>query len=436
MRQVQILVPADRRETVADILDEEGIDYVRQTAWHDGEEQWIVSFPIPNDAIGYVLDRLEDADIEGGRYTVVTSVEAAMTPQAESLRERFASDFEPLTDHELRSKAFDLSQDPRSFLALIFLSAVIATAGLIVESPAIVVGSMVIAPIVGPVLTAAVGATTGDREMVLNSIWLQGAGLTVAMLGAGVFSLVIQLGGFVPGTLDVTSIDLIALRIAPGALTVAVGVASGVAGAYGLATKGPTSLIGVMIAAALIPAAAATGIAAAWNEPRIAVGALLLLVLTMILINVGAAGTLWSFGYRPENRGWLVEAGPSKQQLALALTALALLGVVLFTGVASYQQLGVERTINEEVDTFFDDPEYDSLEPVAVRIQYAGFGSFASPETVTLTVGRTANGDPPQIAGEIDRRIEAATGSDVQVRLQFIEYQRSDDAEPSRSIGR
>lgn len=434
MRQIQILVPDDQRDTVTEVLDEEGVDYVRHRAWGNDEEQWLVEFPVPTDAIGYVLDQLAEAGVDENQYTVVTSVETAMTPQVEPLRERFASDFDPLTDDELRAKVLDLSRDTRSFLAMVFLSAVIATAGLLVESSAVIVGSMVIAPIVGPVLTAAVGATTGDREMLLHSIWLQGAGLAVAMLGAWAFSVGLQFSGFVPGTLDVTSIDTIVLRFAPGILTVTVGLAAGAAGAYGLATKGPTSLIGVMIAAALIPAAATVGIAAAWTEPRIAVGSLLLLVLTMVLINLGAFGVLWTFGYRPGERGWLVGSGPSGQQFAVVVTALALLAVVAGTGLASYQQIDFERTINEEVETILDDPEYESVELVAVRIQYGGPGSFGSPETITLTVSRTAGGEPPQIAGEIDRRITSATGHDVQIRVRFVEYQRSDDAEPSRAV--
>lgn len=435
MRQIKVLVSEDQRDAVIGVLDDEGIEYVRQRAWADDEEQWLVEFPVPTDAIGYVLDQLGEAGVEEDQYTVVTSVETAMTPQVEPLRERFASDFDPLTDEELRSKVLDLSHDTRSFLAMILLSAIIATAGLLVNSPAVVVGSMVIAPIVGPVLTAAVGATTGDREMLVHSTWLQGAGLAVAVVGAWAFSVGLQFGGFVPATLDITSIDLIALRVAPTVFTVVVGLAAGAAGAYGLATKGPTSLIGVMIAAALIPAAATVGIAAAWNEPRIAIGSLLLLVLTMILINVSAFSVLWGFEYRPDEQGWLFEASATKQRLVLVGTAIALLAIVTFTGVASYEQIGFERTATQEVTGVIDDPEYESLQLVAVRIRYSGLDPFGSPQTITITVNHSADTDPPRVAGEIDRRILSATGRDVVVRIQFIQYQRSEDAEPSRTAG-
>lgn len=436
MRLVQVRVPDDRLEAVTTTLDEEGIDHVQKRAWVHGEGVWLVEFPIPNDAIGYVLHRLENEGVDTDQYTTITSLESAMTEQVEPLQDRFADDFVPLTRPELRSKARDMSHDTRSFLVMIFLSAVIAVAGLLVESPAVVVGSMVIAPIVGPVLTAAVGAVTGDREMLLHSIWIQAAGLAVAIVGATAFSYGLQVAGFFPVSLDVSTIDLIALRLAPNFVTIVIGLSAGAAGAYGLTTKGPTSLIGVMIAAALIPAAATTGIAAVWGEYRIAIGSLLLLLLTMVVINGGAFAVLWWLEYRPETEGWLLPSERSTRWFLVVGTALVLLVFVGFIGVATYQQIDFERTVTAEVDRAFDDSEYEDAVPVAIRIQYSGVGPFGAPETITITVSRTADGsDPPQIAGELERRITESTGREIDVRVRFIEYQQPDEGDRSAAVG-
>ncbi len=430
MRLIRIHVSEDRCEAVAEALDGEQIDFVRQRAWSEGEEGWLIEAPVPADAVGHVLDVLDDAGVDAGRYTVVVSAETARTPHTELLFERFATDFDPLTRPELRSKARDMSQDTRSFLVMILLSAVVATAGLLVESPAIVVGSMVIAPIVGPVLTATVGAATGDREMLLGSLGLQVAGLAVAVAGAAGLSLLLRTGQFVPRTLDITAIELIALRLAPDPLTVVVVLAAGAAGAIGLATKGPTSVIGVMIAAALIPTAATTGIAVAWREPRIAVGSLLLLILTMILINVAAFAVLWGLEYRPSDEGWLFSSGPTARKQAAIVAAVALIAIVGLVGAASAQQVVFDRTVNAEIDAVFDDPDYEELDPVSVRVEYGGPGPFGEPETVTVTVSRTDDGDPPQVARTLDDRIGEATDHEVTVRVRFVEYQRSDDESP------
>ena len=430
MRLIQVRVPEDRLDGVTSTLDDEGIDYVRKRAWTGDEEQWLVEFPVPNDAIGYVLDQLSEAGVDTNQYTTITGLETAMTEQSEALQERFANDFDPLARPELRSKARDMSHDTRSFLVMIFLSAVIAVAGLLVDSPAVIVGSMVIAPIVGPVLTAAVGAATGDREMLLNSVWIQAIGLAVAIVGAAAFSYVVQVTGFFPATLDVSTIEPIAVRVAPNFVTLAIGLAAGAAGAYGLTTKGPTSLIGVMIAAALIPAAATIGIAVVWGEYRIAVGALLLLLLTMVLINASAFVVLWSLEYRPDSEGWLLPGERSRRWFLVVGTALVLVVSVGLVGAASYQQIDFERTVNTEVDRTFAGAAYEGTDPVAIRIQYTGIGPFASPETITVLASRTTDGSgPPRVAGELERRITAATGREVDVRVRFVEYQTPDPAQ-------
>lgn len=420
-----MLVSDDRVSDVVDVLDDENIDYVRYRArTPDDEEQWLVEVPVPTDAIGYMLDRFEEAGVRSDQYTTVATLESAISPRSEELKQRFADDFDPLTQMELKSKAQDMSRDPTSFLAMIFLSAIIAAGGLLVDSPAIVVGSMVIAPIVGPVMTASVGGVTGDRRMLVNSIWLQAAGLLTAVVAAGGFSFLLQFLGFFPETLDIGSIELIGLRLSPGFVTMVVGFTAGAAGAFGITTKGPTSLIGVMIAAALIPAAATVGIAAAWSEYRIAVGASLLLLATIILINLGSFVVLVQF-YSPDEKGWLSSA--SGRRLVLLATVVVVVLVVGVVGTAAGQQILFERTVNDVVETTLDQPEYGDLEPVSVRVEYSDGFLFSSPETVTVTASRTANrGDPPSVAGELDRRITEATGKQVQVRVRFQEYQRSD----------
>ncbi len=414
MRQIQAIVPGERYESVATRLDEEEIDFVRQRAWMDGEEVVLVRFPLPTDAIGYVLGALEEAGLDPDRYTVIGAVEAASTRRMEGLRSRFASDFDPLTPMELRSKAHDMSRDMRSFLAMVLLSAVIATAGLLQGSPAVVVGSMVIAPIVGPVLTAAVGGTTGDTRMFADSVWYQLAGIATAIVGAFAFSLVLQTGGFMPRSLDITSLDLIAVRIAPGMLTLTVGLAAGGAAAYGLATKGPTSLIGVMIAAALIPAAGTVGIAGAWSHPRIAVGSLLLVLVTLILINVGATTVLWRVGYGTPGVDLTLPCG---RPVAVALVVVLALSIAVTAG-AALDQTGYERATAGDVGDIVDRSEHDAFDLVAVRTQYQG-GGFEEPTTVTVHVSQSGQGDPGELATDLRERL----GERTELRLQVIAYE-------------
>jgi len=423
VRHLQVLVDDADRETVAELFDEEGVDFVRQRAWTNGTRQWQFSAPVPSDAIGYLLDELEDAGVDDEQL-VISTLASAQTPHSEALQSRFASGFDPLTRPEITSKARDMSQDPTSFLAMIVLSAVIAAAGLLIDSPAVVVGSMVIAPIVGPVLTATVGATVGDRQMLLDSLWLQAVGLVFAVGGAALFAAAVFFGGASPSTLDITSLNLVGVRMSPGLLAAVVGLAAGAAGAFGLTTKGPTSLIGVMIAAALIPTAATTGIAVVWGEPLVAVGSLLQLVMTVILINLGAFFVLIAMGYRPAQSGWLFKSAPPRRTLAVVATAVLLVVVAGTVGGTTAQQVSTERTVTQEVDELLDEPAYADVDSVTIDMAYAGSapGIQTEPPTVTVVVAHAGAGEPPALAAELDARITAATDQPLSVRIEFIEY--------------
>lgn len=415
MRLVRILVDEGDRREIVGVLEGTDVDYVISGENATGDAV-LIEFPLPTDAVGDILGRLDEVGYED-TYTVISQVESAHTPSTDTLMERYADDFDPLTPRELKSKARDMSNDTWSFLALMVLAAWIATAGLLSDSPAIVVGSMVIAPIVGPALTASVGAVLGDREMLAASIRLQALGLVSAVVGATALAALIRWGLFAQPTLDLGSIELIGVRMAPTLLALIAGTAAGAAAAFGLTTKGPMSLIGVMIAAALIPTAAATGIAVAWGDPLIAAGTLVLLVVTLVAINVAGTAVLFGLGYRPERS--LVESWRSAKTL---LVVGLLVSTVALAGVATASQLSHERTVHGVVDAEL--AEYDDLEAVAVQMEYGDLSPFTGPETVTVVASYDGEGDPPEdVATGVENRLDDRTDREVQVRVQFQEYQ-------------
>ena len=429
MRLIHVLIPEERRGPILGALDEKEVDYaVLETDARTGEAV-LVEFPLPSDGVGDVMDALRDAGLEEAEYTVVGTAETASTPTMELLENRYSGDFDPLTRQELRSKARDMAHDLTSFVWMIFLSAVIATAGLLLDSPAIVVGSMVIAPMVGPVLTASVGGVTGDREMLVDSIKLQAIGLAVAVVTALAFGYFLKAFSFVP-QLQITALGQVSSRVAPSLLTVAVGLAAGSASAFGLTTKGPTSLIGVMIAAALIPAAATTGIATIWGFPVVALGSLVLLLVSVVGINVAAFVTLRYLGYRPDEFDWRSWALDGTRRTATV--ALAVVAVFLVAGgatVATYQQITYAREINQQVSSVLDNPTYTNLTYVSTNTQFGFTGNNFEPETVTVTISRTSDREYPNLASRLQRQIAAATGQDPAVRVHFVDYQT---AKPTR----
>lgn len=435
MRLVHVSIPDEQRGPVVRVLSDNDVTYV---VLNDDGESLLLEFPIPADASGELLDALHDAGLRDDAYTVVGTVDTATTPTIETLMDRYAGTYDPLPMPELRSKARDLSRDPLSYVGLVFLAAVIAAAGLLVESPAVVVGSMVIAPFVGPVLTASVGIVSGDTEMLRESVRLQVGGLLVAILGAALFAALVRTLYFVPPSLTIGALDLVSSRAAPSFLTIAVGVAAGIAAAFGMTTKGPTSLIGVMIAAALVPAAAVVGLALVWERPVVAAGSLVVVTATFLAINVAVYATLRVLGYRRSSVGeeaetevtanisWPPSLSGNRRHSAVTV-AIALVVVAATVGAAygTYQQATFERETNRAVETALSQPVYTDLSLVSVRAGYAGPSFGQRSTSVTVVVESPRDGSYPGFARAIRSRIVSQTGRKPVVRVQFVGVQRA-----------
>ena len=460
MRQVQILVPDEDREGVLAILDEWEIDYAITPSNAEGD-YLMVFFPIPTDAVEHVMDDLYEAGLDTNAYTTVTSTELAVGKRLDALQRRWAGTPNTISPRSLESKVRDIKPNTRAFLWMMFLSAIIATAGLLQGSPAVIVGSMVIAPIVGPALASSIGFLRGERRMLIDGLSSQALGLGVAVVGAALLAALLRLFEFVPPGLAVTDLQFVTVRLAPGFLSLVVGVAAGAAAAYSLVTKGAISLVGVMIAAALVPAAASAGIGLAWNQPILAVGALLLLVLNLAGIDLAGVAMLRYLGYGTGEKQVTVETAlleseangastnDSKQdsseqhsdggsdssqnpflpgissRTTLIVAAVVVAVVVLGVGAATVQQIGFERAVNQEVDATITEPAYDSLQLAEIRYQYSHPLLALDPATVTVTFTRTDEREYPALSARLDERITRRTGEQVVVRVRFVDYQVS-----------
>ena len=139
------------------------------------------------------------------------------------------------------------------FITLIALSTAIAALGLIQNSAAVVIGAMLVAPLMTPMLGAGLGLLQGNILLVREAITSIVLGFSIS-LGIG-----ISFGFLTPGLVELTELQA---RCGPNILDLFIALFSGIAAAYALARPGLLgALPGVAIAAALVPPIATTGIA-------------------------------------------------------------------------------------------------------------------------------------------------------------------------------
>jgi uncharacterized hydrophobic protein (TIGR00271 family) len=429
VRLLQLAVSEAEVDDVLAVVDDYGLGHTVLEGAGPSSGQAIVHVLAPADAVEHLLNDLADAGHDTGTYMASLDAEFARFEGVDEVQNTWNDTPNGIAPATLRSKAKDLRLDWRSYVWMMVLSAVVATGGLLQSSAAVVVGSMVLAPIVSPVLTASVATVRNDRDMLLGSIRMQAAGLAVAIATAGLAAWLAKAAHVVPVELAVGQMQPIALRLSPSIVAIAVGLAAGAAGAFGLSTKGQVSIVGVMIAAALIPTAAAAGIGLAWGEPVIALGATLLLVLSMVAINVGGTAMLFYLEYRPDDVDepiWSVD--DPGQALTVAATLGATVIAVIVVGVLFVQQSGFERDVNEVVGDVIAQPRYADLGIQDVTIEYRA-PTVEAPTTVTIELARTQGTAYPDLLEELAAAIADRTGHEVRVELTFVDYHRSTPSE-------
>ncbi|MFD1514496.1 TIGR00341 family protein [Halomarina rubra] len=428
MRLIQVRVTDESRESVLDVLDNANADYViaDEAAGNDAS---IVYFPTPAGAVKEMLDDLSDAGLADDAFTIVTEIETATTPHFDELEGRYTQGPEDeigLSHAELRTKAQELTPETPMFVVFAALSAILATAGLLLDSAIVIVGAMVVAPFAGSSLSASVGIVSGNVQSVATSVRSQLLGLAVAMISATFAAAVFRWGFLVPPSLAISEIGQVAAFTTPTIPTLTIAVVAGAAGALALSTDLPVAIAGVAVAAAVVPAAAAVGIGLVWVEPLSALGGLALLLVNVVFINISALVSLFGFGYRPSNLGGFSETlSLSPQTIISALATVALVALVVAVLFSTYQFFLFGQTVNRNVNDVLTEPQYSDLELVGVQTDYSGAALFGQEGSVTVVVSRPASAEYPQLPEALRQRIAAGTDRSVTVHVRVVENRRA-----------
>jgi uncharacterized hydrophobic protein (TIGR00271 family) len=217
---------------------------------------------------------------------------------------------------ELRELMSDSAHPGVSYFVLITLSGIIASLGLLLDSPAVVIGAMLVAPLMSPILGFSLGMVLEDVRLIRLSIEAVFKGVALAIviaIFAGIFSPFKELT------------DEITARTQPTLLDLVVALASGMAGAYALARKEVSAALpGVAIAAALMPPLGVVGLGLALGNPQVVGGAFLLFITNLTSISLAGVIVFILLGIRPQT--WLPEA---RRQVRRGLTGFVLLLLAL-----------------------------------------------------------------------------------------------------------
>ena len=214
-----------------------------------------------------------------------------------------------------------------NFLLMVFLSTIVASIGLIENNVAVIIGAMVIAPLLGPNIALAFAASLGDKDLIWKSFTTNLTGLTLTL------AISVMIGAIWP---DYLSSPEIMMRTDVPLDGVVLALASGAAAVLSLTTGLSSALVGVMVAVALLPPAAALGMLLGSGQVGLALGAGLLLAVNIVCINLSAKLMFLYRGVRP--RTWL-EKRKARQSIVTYTAIWFITLALLVIAVVLRQQL-------------------------------------------------------------------------------------------------
>lgn len=288
------------------------------------------------------------------------------------------------------------------FAALMMLATAIAGMGLLVNSGAVVIGAMLVAPLMMPLIGTGLSLVQGNWPLARRAMGAVGRGFCFA------FALSVAMG-FLAKFLNLGLTEQLRMRGEPNALDLGIAFVSGIAASYCIARpKLSGALAGVAIAAALVPPIATVGIGLALGQTSVALGAALLFGTNIVAIVLGAGLNFTLAGISGKQKAG---AWGRRSLIALVLVCLGLavpLTSVLLARLSRSEQL--EMAIMEEL------PE--GVELVSLnRMKGGGF-------EITVESSNPIGGGLP---GKLAQTIKEVDGDSGPVKVRTHLVQRSED---------
>lgn len=239
-------------------------------------------------------------------------------------------------------KVKDESGISARYIFLTCMSAGIAILGLILSSPAVVIGAMLLSPLMGPILGAGFALATGDANWLRQSAKALFVGTVFAILFCALIVLMSPLQ---------TVTSEIAARTRPNLFDLLVALFSALAGSYAMIRGREGTIVGVAIATALMPPLAVVGFGLATANWAVFGGSLLLFITNLMTIALTAAVMARLYGFRTA-----LSAKQSMMQNAFILICFVALAIPLAISLKQIAwEANASRQINGVIKNQFDD---------------------------------------------------------------------------------
>ncbi|MBI5159844.1 MAG: DUF389 domain-containing protein [Micrococcales bacterium] len=253
----------------------------------------VIVADVAREAASALIDRLEALGLADSGAIFATESAVALSRAADAAEAAAPGDpSEAVVWQEVAAKTGEETRLSVTFLLFLVIAMVIASLGVLLDQPILIVGAMVVGPEFGPLAALCLALVERDRRGVGGSLLALGVGFTVGGVVTVLTTFLLTALGLVGRGMLLAERPLTDFIWRPDALSWIVALLAGVAGILSLTTAKSGALVGVLISVTTVPAAANAAVAFAYGVPAEATGSLVQLGLNLSAIIVAGVSTI------------------------------------------------------------------------------------------------------------------------------------------------
>ena len=286
MKQLQVNTPSENSGKVKEILEKYSSDVFKIEGERNEEENTVFYATVGSEDIDEIVKQLKSIkEIELGELIIRVFKEDSLIEKGQKTRGSSSM----LSQEEVYSKAQGSGSFNRAQWALTGLSAAIAGYGLMLDNIAVVIGAMMLAPLLSPMISAAISLTVGDRSLLKQSFFNTALAVPLAITIAALSTL--------PFPIELN--PTMNLIVSAGAENMVLSLMVGAAAALAFVTGMRDQIAGVAVAIAVVPPLAASGIGLRMMNLSFTVNAVSIALVNILAVLLSGSLSLKLLGFGP-----------------------------------------------------------------------------------------------------------------------------------------
>jgi uncharacterized hydrophobic protein (TIGR00271 family) len=292
---LRVIVPTDQTHTVLDLLGaDSGVAHLAVLSGAARRPEGdVILCDVVREGADTVLEQLRSLGIDQTGAILVHDVAVALSSSAERAEEAVPGlGSDAVVWDEIEQKTSDETQFSVTYLIFLAAATVLASVGVLLDQPILIIGAMVVGPEFGPLAALCLGVIQRRRLMITRSLAALLVGFPAAMAITVVTTLAMTGLGLIDKSMLLAERPLTDFIWRPDALSWIVAFLAGVAGMLSLTSAKSGALVGVLISVTTVPAAANAAVAIAYGVLDEAIGSTVQLLINLAAIVTAGVLTL------------------------------------------------------------------------------------------------------------------------------------------------